>query len=496
MSPWLVLTPQDSTLPPSYNSPFRGERTEKYLHNWPAILAEASADPYAVERRLLLVLVQLCIIIAAARVVATMFRKLGQPAVVGEIVAGLILGPSALGKIEQAIWGLGRHPISSVVFSSEVDPVFGTMKELGLVFLMFLVGLEFDFSHLKTRSRAAVSISVAGLVLPFALGFGLAHLIAPYVGHVLKDGRTMPLNLTGFSLFMGTATCITALPVLGRMMVEWDVTRTRLGAITITAAAVNDATGWILLAAVSAAVRSGFDPWGTTWMVGAVLAFALVMIFVVRPLLGRWIGQAMTAGGGAMGLNGMAAVLVIVFLCAITTSIIGIFAIFGGFLLGAVLSDLHDFRDLITSQMRNFITVFFLPIFFTYTGLKTDIGALNSPTLWLIAGAVCAVAIIGKLGGCTLAARWGGFSWREAGIIGVLMNTRGLMELVVINVGWELGVIPRSVFCMLVLMAVVTTVMTTPGMRPLARGTEFEPFLEESGFLRKRQALAASEANG
>ena len=447
------------------------------------------SDPHAAERRLLEVLLQLIIIVLIARVVAVLFRKIGQPAVVGEIIAGLLLGPSVLGKIEQLIWGSGHTPISHALFAPEVALVFETLKDLGLVFLLFLIGLEFDFTHLKSSGKAAFSISIAGVIVPFVLGYALAVIIFPFVGRESFEGVLRATDAGSFSLFMGAAMSITALPVLGRMLLEWNIIRTRIGTVAITAAAMEDAIGWILLAAISAAVKSGFEPLATLKMAGMVIAFALLMIFAVRPIAVWFLGRAMSAGKGTLNLNGMAAVLVVVFICAIATSLIGIFAIFGAFLLGAVLSDQKAFRDLITTQMRSFITVLFLPIFFTYTGLKTDVSTLGSLQLWLIAGAVIGAAIVGKFGGCTLAARIGGFSWREAGIIGTLMNTRGLMELIVINVGWSLGVLPRSVFCMLVMMAVLTTVMTTPVLLPLMRGTELEPLMIAGGFARDRREV-------
>lgn len=424
-----------------------------------------------VESVLLTVLVQLVVIMVAARLFAVLFRRLGQPSVVGEIAAGLALGPSLLGK-----W---LPEVSELVFNPTVRPIFDVLSQIGLIFLLFLIGLEFDFTHLKARGRAAMSISIAGVVLPFALGWGLAHLLHPRLP--VPEG-TEPIDLRGFSLFMGTAMSITAIPVLGRMMMELNITRTRIGAVTITSAAFDDATGWIVLAAVSAMVRADFDPFASLRMIALTAGFALVMIFVVRPMLRRWIRYALRSGDGELGVNSLAILLVVMFLCSIATNLIGIFAIFGAFTLGAVLSDEHEFRTAVVRQLRNVVTAFFLPIFFTFTGLNTDIGTLETAELWLFAGAVSAVAIVGKFGGCTLAARTSGFPICEAACIGIMMNTRGLMELIVINVGYELKVIPQSVFCMLVMMALLTTVMTTPILLRLMRGSELEPFVAESGF--------------
>jgi len=434
-----------------------------------------AAGGQAVESVLLIVLIQLCVIIIAARVFAMLFSKLGQPAVVGEILAGLILGPSVFGHFFPDAFAR--------IFDSSVNPVFSILSQLGLIFLLFLIGLEFDFSHLKTSGQSSLAISIVGIVLPFGLGFGLAHLMHPHIGHGTDPvGAVKPIDPTGFALFMGTAMSITAIPILGRIMMELNITRSRLGAITITAAAVDDAAGWIILAAVSALVRSDFRIGNTLLMLGEAVGFALGMVFIIKPLLKRWTQYAMRHGNQELGLNSLAILFVLMFLCSIATNLIGIFAIFGAFILGAALSSEDGFRAIVTRYFRNFVTVFFLPIFFTYTGLRTDIGSIQGGTLWMFAVAVSVVAIVGKFGGCTLAARLTGISTRESACIGVMMNTRALMELIVINVGYELGVIPRSVFCMLVIMAVLTTVMTTPILLRMARKTELEPLIAQSGF--------------
>lgn len=446
----------------------------------PPVLASSS------EAVLLVVLVQLCIIIVAARVFAVIFRRLGQPAVVGEILAGLILGPSFFGHFFPGA--------SAAIFDPSVAPVFQVLSQLGLIFLLFLIGLEFDFRHLRTSGKASLAVSIVGVALPFALGWWLAHELHPHIEPVVRgDAAPAPVDLTGFALFMGTAMSITAIPILGRIMMELNITRSRIGAITITAAAVDDATGWIVLAAVSAMVRSEFRLVETLLMTAETIAFGLVMFFVARPLLKRWVRFALRRGGHVLGLNSLAILLVLMFGCAIATNLIGIFAIFGAFVLGATLSDEAEFREAVVAHFRSFITVFFLPIFFTYTGLRTDIGSLEGGTMWFFAAAVTVCAVAGKFGGCTVAAWATGTSLRESSCIGIMMNTRALMELIVINVGYELGVIPRSVFCMLVIMAVVTTIITTPLLLRFARGTSLEPLIVQSGFMRTRGMRATGE---
>lgn len=423
-----------------------------------------------VESVLLTVIVQLIVIIAAARIFGTIFRRyLGQPQVCGEIAAGLLLGPSLFGRFFPGLF--------EQVFRPSVGPFFSVLSQIGLILLMFLIGLEFDFGHLRSSGHIAVSISLAGIVLPFGLGLAVAQVLHPYVGQ--------NINRLGFSLFIATALSITALPVLGRMLVEFNLGRTRLGSLTITAAAADDATGWTLLALVSAIVRSSFDPLATLTMVAETLAFALFMILAVRPLLRRWTARTLETAGGEISLSGLAVLLILIFTAAAVTNVIGVFSVFGAFLLGAILYDQHEFREAVMRRLRDFVTVFFLPIFFTYTGLRTDIGSMHGGLLWALCGLVLLAAIAGKIGGCTTAALFSGLPSREAWSVGVLMNTRGLMELIVVNLGHEMGVIPPSVFFMLVLMAVVTTYMTSPLIRRLIRNTELEPEFLASSFMQR-----------
>ncbi len=286
-----------------------------------------------------------------------------------------------------------------------------------------------------------------------------------------------------FSLFLGTALSITALPILGRIMMELNITRTRLGTITISTAAVDDALGWILLAATAAIVRAEFRLFDSLRLTASTIAFGAFMILVARPLLCRWIRSALRRHEGVLTVNNLAVLLMVLFSCAMATNLIGIFAIFGAFILGAVLSTEEQFRLAVNHRLRDLVTAFFLPIFFAYTGLRTDVGTLGSMALWSFCFLLTLAAIVGKLGGCGLAAWVSGFSLRESVCIGTLMNTRALMALIVINVGKDLGVIPDSVFCMLILMALVTTFMTTPLLLRLVSGTELEPHIRQSGFL-------------
>jgi Kef-type K+ transport system membrane component KefB len=350
------------------------------------------------------------------------------------------------------------------------------LSQVGLILLLFLIGLEADFSHLHRHGRSALVMAAAGIAVPFALGLGLAGVLWPHVGADLPE--------LGFSLFLGTALSITAIPVLGRILLELNITRTRLGSITLAAAAVDDASGWILLATVAALVQGHLDPGRTVLMAAETVGFLLVMIFVARPLLRAWSRYALRQGDAEISVTALAVLLAVVFACALVTNVIGIFAVFGAFVLGGVLSSEETFRHAVSRRLRDLVTAFFVPLFFAYTGLRTDVGSLESWELWLLCGLVLVAAIAGKLGGCALAAWLSGFTARESVCVGALMSTRGLMALIVINLGKDLGVVPDSVFCMLVLMALATTAMTTPVLLRAMRGTELEPHVLRSGFVK------------
>jgi Kef-type K+ transport system membrane component KefB len=459
-----------------------------------------STHHLSVEQILLPLFLQLTVIILTARLFAILFRRLGQPGVVGEIFAGLVLGPSVLGKLSPTLFIAIFHPTTPGPETGLSDEIvawcFTSLSQIGLIFLVFLIGLEFDFSHLRWHGRSALAISLAGIVAPFALGFVLALSIHSIVAEEIPQ--------LAFALFLGTTLAITAMTVLGRMMMELNITRTRLGVVTMSAAAADDAVGWILLAAVTAVARANFEPTMIFLMAAKLLPFTLGMIFLVRPVLGLWVdlsgahayiedlaavrsprGSPTTVAdkpNAEFTVNTLAILIALIFGCALVAQAIGIFPIFGAFLLGVILSGQRDFHAAVSRRLRDFVTAFFLPIFFTYTGLRTDIGSMASLQLWALCGLVTAAAIIGKFGGCGLAARLTGYSLRESACIGVLMNTRALMALIAINIGKDLGVIPDCMFCMLVLMALITTIMTTPVLLNLMRGTELEPYIIESGY--------------
>jgi Kef-type K+ transport system membrane component KefB len=414
------------------------------------ILAAAASSVHETERLVSFTFIQLVAILAAARLSGKVARLLGQPRVVGEIVGGLILGPSLFGRLFPNQFDFVFKSISSV-------PMV-ILSQIGLALLMFQIGLEFDFSHLREiQTRAAVfSISAAGIVLPLALGW----LIGGWSHEFLAQG----INPLGYRLFLAVALSITAIPVLGRIMMELGITKTRLGAIAITAAAMDDVTGWTLLAIVSALATSGFSVETFALQVGLLVVYLAVCHFAFRPLLKRLIDRFMGTNE-RLPHDLLAIMIMVVFISGLITYKLGVFTIFGGFVAGMMLHDHARFVAAWKNTVSHFVTVFFLPIFFTFTGLRTNVHGLNSPLLWGWCLVIIGAATFGKFVGCSLAARFCGLSWADAGCLGIMMNTRALMELVVINVGFDLGVIPPNVFTMLVLMAIFSTVITAPFLR-------------------------------
>ena len=391
-----------------------------------------------------LLLIQIAVVVFTARVLARVVRRLGQPTVIAEVVAGIVLGPSLLGLL----WPEGMDwlfPESSMAGLSLV-------AQLGLVFFMFLVGLEFDTRLLKGKGHQSLAISWASIVAPFGLGALLAVPLHES-GHFAPAG----VAFVPFALFLGAAMSITAFPVLARILAERGVLRTRIGAVTLSCAAVDDVTAWCILAFVVSIARA-------EGLVSGIVTTVLSLVFIavvwwgVRPLLQR-LGPRQ---GQAISAETVAIAFFLVLLSATTTEVIGIHALFGAFLLGAVMPRGGGLTHALTEKIEDFVTIVLLPLFFAYSGLRTKIGLLDDWNDWAWCGVVVFVACLGKFGGSAIAARLVGMKWREASAIGVLMNTRGLMELIVLNVGLDLGVISPRLFTMMVIMALVTTWITSP----------------------------------
>ncbi len=390
---------------------------------------------------LLHLLVALAAVIALGRLLGRLFRYIGQPPVIGEVVAGLMLGPSLLGGLWPAA--------GEWLLPASVSPFLGVIAQLGIVLYMFQMGLELNHTDLRGRGRVVVAISHASIALPFLCGAGLALWLFPAFA---PEG----VGFTPFALFMGVAMAITAFPVLARILTDTGLQQTPIGAMAMACAAVDDVTAWCMLAAVVAVVQTQTN--GTLTMALLAVAFVAAMVWLVRPLLTR-----LARNGTGAGSTGT--VLLLVLLAAAATEAIGIHAIFGAFLLGALIPHDSPLARGFSGSLKEVVTVLLLPAFFAYTGMRTELSLLTGGEQWLACAAIVVVATLGKFGGALLAARWGGLPWREASALGVLMNTRGLVELIVLNIGLDLGVISPQLFAMMVVMALVTTLMTTPALR-------------------------------
>ena len=388
------------------------------------------------------ILLAVAVVILASRAVGSLFSRIRQPRVVGEIVAGILLGPSLLGLILPEVTGY--------LFPPEVVAILGVVAQFGLIFFMFLIGLELDLTLVARSGRVAVLVSHVSIVFPFVLGLVAALVVYPLLGNG---------DFAGFALFLGAALAITAFPVLARILTDTGLHRTRLGALAITCAAIDDVTAWCLLAVVVAVVKSSgaLDVVAT---IGLSLVFVIGMILVVRPLLARLARSSGT--WSRLHPPVMAALFAGLFLAAWATEEIGIHAIFGAFLLGAVMPRSQGLVAKVAERMEDVTVLFLLPVFFVVVGLSTRIGLLDQAVLWEVALLILVVAVVGKWAGSMLAARACGQGWRDATALGALMNTRGLTEIVILTIGASLGVVSPALFTIMVVMALVTTLMATP----------------------------------
>jgi Kef-type K+ transport system membrane component KefB/nucleotide-binding universal stress UspA family protein len=393
----------------------------------------------------ILVLVEVLIVIGLSRLVGLAFKSIKQPLVIGEIVAGIILGPS--------LFGLIAPHAAATLFPPETIPFLNVLSQVGLIFFMFLIGLELNSKYLSGNLQAAVLTSNVSIVVPFSLATILSLLLYPLV----SNGT---VSFTAFTLFLGAAMSITAFPVLARIITENNLQGTRLGTLALTCAAVDDVTAWCLLALAIAVARHGSIDRQAILTIIASLLYIGFMFSVGRWFLKRLITHYRRAGRLSQFV--LALIYMGVVASALITELIGIHLIFGAFLLGAAMpKDAELVREL-AIKTEDFVLIFLLPVFFAYSGLKTQIGLLNRPELWLLCALILGVAIAGKYIGTYVAARVSGINKREASALGWLMNTRGLTELIVLNIGLELGVISPLLFTMLVIMALVTTFMTSP----------------------------------
>lgn len=398
------------------------------------------------QHPLAVLLLQIVVIILVARLFGWICNKIGQPTVIGEIIAGIVLGPSLL--------GVYFPEISAFVFPVESLGNIQFLSQIGLILFMFVVGMEIDLGVLKSKANDAVVISHASIILPFALGMGLAYFIYE---HFSPEG----VHFSAFALFLGIAMSITAFPVLARIVQERGINKTRLGTVVITCAAADDITAWCLLAVVIAIVKAGSFI-SALYTIALAIVYVFVMIKIVRPFLKR-IGDLHSSPEN-LSKPIVALFFLTIILSSYMTEVIGIHALFGAFMAGAIMPENPKFRNIFIEKVEDIALVLLLPLFFVYTGLRTQIGLLNEPYLWGVTLLIIAVAVIGKFIGSAIAAKFVGQSWKNSLVIGALMNTRGLMELVVLNIGYDLGVLNAEIFAMMVIMALVTTFMTGPAL--------------------------------
>ncbi len=397
--------------------------------------------------RLPLFLAQIAVIMAVSRVLGLVMRKLGQPQVVGEMIAGLALGPSLLGLAWPAAYAW-LFPAGTVRF-------LNALSQIGLVLFMFLVGLELDLRHVRDRARQILVISHAGMALPI---FG-GGVLALFLYHEYSPPDK---TFTEFALFFGCAMSVTAFPVLARILAERGLTATSLGVTSLACASLADVTAWAMLAVVVALERgSGSDLAILGRILVGVTLFLSIMFLVVRPALARF-WRRLTARKETLSHNELTLILLIIFASAFATELINIHAIFGAFVAGVIMPRDERLRSAVRARLEDILVVLLLPLFFAFTGLRANVGLLTTPGDLSFALLILLVAVAGKLGGTAIAARATGSGWREAGALGVLMNSRGLMELVLLTIGLQDGVITPALFTMMVLMAIVTTMMTTP----------------------------------
>lgn len=393
---------------------------------------------------LALLLVQIIVIMAAARTFGVFISKFSQPPVIGEIFAGVLLGPSLLGLV--------FPEFSALLFPKSSFQNLHFLSQIGLLLFMFVVGMELDFDKLKQQTKASVVISHISIIFPFFLGTMLAYVIYP-------SFASTTVTFTAFALFIGIAMSITAFPVLARILKDRNLTKTSYGAMALTCAAADDATAWYILAIVIA-VSTSTNLLMSVLMLIPIVIYITVMLFVVKPFL-RSLGSPIE--NQSLDMKVTTIVLVILLLSALTTELLGIHALFGAFMAGVMMPSTSEseLKERIAPRLEYVSLLVLLPLFFALTGLRTQINLLESQH-WIVCVSIIAVAVIGKFIGSAVASRFMGVSWKDSFAIGALMNTRGLMELVVLNIGYELGILSPILFTMFVIMALVTTFMTGP----------------------------------
>ncbi|MDD4922085.1 MAG: cation:proton antiporter [Bacteroidales bacterium] len=420
-----------------------------------------------------MLLLQIISILIASRLFGYFFGKMGQPTVIGEILAGIVLGPSLLGHFFPGTFNF--------LFAADSLGNLYILSQVGLILFMFTIGMELNLGVLKSKIRETYIISHSSIIIPYFFGMLLAY----FVYEEFAAGHT---DFVSFALFIGISMSITAFPVLARIVQEKGLTKTHLGTMVIASAANDDVTAWCLLAAVIAIAKTG-SFLSSLYTIALAIVYVVVMLWVIRPFLKK-IGE-IYRNSEVINKSIVAFLFLILISSALATQLIGIHALFGAFLAGVIMPPLPKFRKLIIEKVEDVSVTLLLPLFFVFTGLRTEIGLLNTPHLWLVCGIFILVAIAGKFGGGALSARLLGESWRDSFSIGILMNTRGLMELIVLNIGYEMGILPPTIFVMLVIMALVTTFMTTPFLSLINKLFPIRNMEEE---LKRQQSLGIFKA--
>jgi len=398
-----------------------------------------------------MLLLQIISILIVSRIFGYIFAKIGQPTVIGEILAGIVLGPSLLGYFYPDAFHF--------LFAAKSLGNLYILSQIGLILFMFTIGMDLNMGKLKEKMGVTYVVSHASILIPYFFGMLLAY----YFYEEFAASRT---DFISFALFIGISMSITAFPVLARIVQEKGLTKTHLGAMAIASAAINDVTAWCILAAAIAIAKTGSFI-SSLYTIGFTVLYVVVMLFVVRPFLKR-IGD-IYSNSEVLNKSIIAFLLLILILSSFITQVIGIHALFGAFLAGVIMPQLPNFRRLVIEKIEVVSVTLLLPLFFVFTGLRTEIGLLNTPHLWLICGIFILVAVSGKFMGGAFSARILGETWKDSLSLGILMNTRGLMELIVLNIGYEMGILPPAIFVMLVIMALVTTFMTTPALSIINR---------------------------
>jgi len=403
---------------------------EQFLHN--------------IKSPLGLLLLQILAIIFVAKLFGSIFSKLGQQTVVGEMIAGIFLGPSIMGAL--------FPNFSAFLFPPSSMSNLQFLSQIGLVFFMFIIGMDLDIDKLKNKAHNAVVISHASIIFPYFLGVLVSYFL-------YEEFAPANVSFLAFALFIGIAISVTAFPVLARILHERDLTRTALGAIVLTCAAADDITAWCILAAVVAIVKAG-----SVLSAMFTIVLALIFVFIMLKLIRPWINSISKRYDDEEGLNKRLVMIVffILIASAYIAEIIGIHALFGAFLAGVIMPQRIQFKELLADKIEDISVLLLLPIFFAFTGLRTQVGLLSEGHLWMSCGLIISIAVLGKFGGSSISAKLVGYSWQDSLSIGALMNTRGLMELIVLNIGYDLGILSPPIFAIMVLMALVTTFMTGP----------------------------------